>query len=245
MIRRSPTNSARQRGTATAWRAAATCLAAATLLLTACTQSGDTGVGPRVAGDEGGADAPVASTTRQLDSASVRAARRTSRVASCTEITRRPSATTTPRPVRSRGARLPALTLPCLGRGPDVALRSVTGGPAVLNVWAQWCGPCRKEAPRFQALYERSGDRLLVFGVDYDDPLPDRALALADDLGLRYPQLADPDKRLRAPFGLLAGIPATVFVDAAGRVVHIAHHVYRSDEELERDVRTHLGVDVP
>src|SRR5690606_406461 len=114
----------------------------------------------------------------------------------------------------------------------------------VINVWATWCGPCREEAPYFRALHERAGDALRVLGIDYDDAPPEHALAFADELGLRYAQVADPDARLRAPLGLSIGIPATVFVDAEGRVVERVHKPYRDEAELLADVRTYLRVDV-
>lgn len=142
----------------------------------------------------------------------------------------------------ARSDGLPDLTLECLGGGRSVRLAGLRGTPTVINVWAQWCGPCRDEAPHLQAVYERAGSRLRVIGIDYDDPRPARALAFARELGLRYPQLVDPDKELRGPFRLLVGIPATAFVDAHGRLVHVAHKPYRSEAELVSDVREYLGV---
>jgi cytochrome c biogenesis protein CcmG, thiol:disulfide interchange protein DsbE len=140
--------------------------------------------------------------------------------------------------------RLPDVTLACLGEGDDVTLSGLSGQPAVINVWATWCGPCREEMPYFQALYDRAGEEVLVLGVDYDDPPPERALAFADELGLRYAQVADPDALLKAPLGLSIGIPATLFVDAEGRVVERVHKPYRDEAELFADVRTYLRVSV-
>jgi cytochrome c biogenesis protein CcmG, thiol:disulfide interchange protein DsbE len=208
--------------------------------------SADTGnVGSRV-DDEAGTEGTRPERGPSLDSPTLRALRAETRLEPCTSL-RRTVDMAANRPARGRsgdGRTLPDITLPCLGRGPDIHLPEMAAGrPVVLNLWAQWCPPCRKEAPHFQALHERAGDRLQVVGVDYDDPQPERALALAEELGLRYPQLADPDKRLKAGLGVpLAGIPATVFVATDGRIVHVSQNVYRSEESLARDVRTYLGV---
>jgi cytochrome c biogenesis protein CcmG/thiol:disulfide interchange protein DsbE len=144
----------------------------------------------------------------------------------------------------AKGA-LPDVTLACLGGGPDVRLPDLTTQlkrPLVLNLWAQWCPPCRTEAKFFQALHARAAGKVAVIGIDHADPSPDLALQLAQALGLRYPQLADPDKELRGPFGLGVGLPATVFVDANGQVRHIAHVAYKSQDALFADVSKYLGV---
>lgn len=222
-------------------------LAAATLLASGCTGSDVAGVGPRVRATDSAATT-AAERGPSLGGKELAALRRKADLAPCSDLLEPAgspaAATASPRPVArgSRPPRLPDVTLPCLGADGDLRLTDLSGRPAVVNVWAQWCAPCRTEAPHFQALYERAGDDLLVLGVDYDDPRPDRALALAHELGLRYPQVADPDKLLKAPFGLLTGIPATVFVDGAGRVVHISHRAYASEKALRADVRTHLGI---
>lgn len=140
---------------------------------------------------------------------------------------------------------LPDVTLGCLGGGPDVRLPDLTAQlkrPVVLNIWAQWCPPCRTEAKFFQQLHARAADKVAVVGIDHADPSPDLALELAKVLGLRYPQLADPDKELRGPFGLAVGLPATVFVGPNGQVEHIAHVAYKSQDALDADVAKYLGV---
>jgi thiol-disulfide isomerase/thioredoxin len=136
---------------------------------------------------------------------------------------------------------LPDLTLECLGGGRSVVLSRLTGTPIVLNVWAQWCGPCRAEAPAFQALHAAAGDKLTVIGIDYQDTQADLAIAFAGELGLRYPQLADPDGSSRAALGF-TGPPTTYFVDAAGEVTHVENGPVTSADELEQLVSEHLGV---
>lgn len=135
---------------------------------------------------------------------------------------------------------LPPLTLECLGGGPDTVLSDLAG-PAVVNLWASWCTPCKKELPILARLEEQAGDRLTLLGVDYQDPDPAAALELLDRSGVTYPQLADPGGSLADQLKIL-GIPGTVYVDAEGRATFI-DRAFDSDEELAALVREHTGVD--
>jgi thiol-disulfide isomerase/thioredoxin len=137
---------------------------------------------------------------------------------------------------------LPEVTLACLGGGRDVDL-SALRGPMVVNLWAQWCGPCREELPYYQQLHERAGDRVRVLGVDYQDTRPDWALDLLDQTGVTYPSLADPAGELRVPFRV-RGLPGIVLVDGAGEVVHVEFLVIESYDQLAGLVDEHLGVGV-
>jgi cytochrome c biogenesis protein CcmG, thiol:disulfide interchange protein DsbE len=136
---------------------------------------------------------------------------------------------------------VPAITLPCLGGGRDVDLAGLTGEPTVLNFWAQTCGPCRQESPLFQQLHE-TGD-VRVLGVDFYDPIPGKALAFADELGLTYPQIADPEAATRAPMRV-QGLPMTVFVDEDGQVTHVEYGAVQSPHDLATLVQAYLDVDV-
>jgi thiol-disulfide isomerase/thioredoxin len=137
---------------------------------------------------------------------------------------------------------LPAVTLACLGGGRDVDL-STLRGPMVVNLWAQWCGPCREELPYYQQLHERAGDRVRVLGVDYQDTRPDWALDLLDQTGVTYPSLADPAGELRVPFRV-RGLPGIVLVDEEGEVVRVEYLVIESYDQLVDLVEEHLGVGV-
>ncbi|MEU4418788.1 TlpA family protein disulfide reductase, partial [Nocardia salmonicida] len=90
---------------------------------------------------------------------------------------------------------LPDLTLPCLGGGPDVDLASLHG-PLVVNLWATWCGPCRRELPLYQQFSEKYAGRVPVLGIDFNDLQVANALELAKESGVTYPQLADPGSEL-------------------------------------------------
>ncbi len=137
---------------------------------------------------------------------------------------------------------MPDVTLPCLGGGEDVNLSSLRG-PLVVNLWASWCGPCREELPYYQQLHERAAGKVTVLGVDYEDTLPGKALALAKETGVTYPSVADPGGKLHVPFKV-RGLPGIVFVDADGKVVHQEFTVIRSYKQLTDLVEKNLGVTV-
>jgi thiol-disulfide isomerase/thioredoxin len=136
---------------------------------------------------------------------------------------------------------LPDVELPCLAGGPAVALGDVRG-PAVINLWASWCAPCRSELPAFQRLADRNGGRVHVVGVNTGDR-PDAAVSLATDLGLTFPTLADPDERVRTAVRR-AVLPVTLFVDGSGRVRHVHDSTALNDQTLAALVRRHLDVPV-
>jgi len=135
---------------------------------------------------------------------------------------------------------IPAVTLPCFTGGQSVALARL-GRPAVINLWASWCPPCRAELPEFQRFADAAGDGLIVLGVVTGDTRS-AAAAVAKDTGITFPAVFDADESLRRGLGR-AGLPITIFVDASGRV----RHVYQASElltqsTLETLAREHLGV---
>jgi cytochrome c biogenesis protein CcmG/thiol:disulfide interchange protein DsbE len=135
---------------------------------------------------------------------------------------------------------LPDVTLPCLGNGPDVRLADLRG-PLLVNVWAQWCGPCRKEAPYLAELNAKAGDKVKLIGIDYIDTRPDLAVRFAVEQGWDYPHVADREKQIQQ--GLkIGGPPLTAFVDARGAVVYVHRAPFTSQQELDQLVREKLGV---
>ncbi|MCX5068076.1 TlpA family protein disulfide reductase [Micromonospora lupini] len=140
------------------------------------------------------------------------------------------------------GQALPELTLSCFTGGAPIALRDVAG-PALINVWASWCGPCRKELPAFQRLSERAAGRLQVVGVNTQDSRGG-AQSIGEDFGVRFPILVDQGDALQRELKRKA-FPLTLFVDGQGRIRHIDATGALDDAQLTKLVRQHLGVTVP
>lgn len=140
------------------------------------------------------------------------------------------------------GRPLPDLTLSCFTGGAEVRVGELRG-PAVVNLWASWCGPCRQELPAFQRLAEHTAGRLQVVGVNTRDDRP-RAVSVGEDLGLTFPNVIDTDQRLQRELAPNV-LPITIFVDAQGRIRHQDVSGALDDARLADLLRQHLGVEVP
>ncbi|WP_307872751.1 TlpA family protein disulfide reductase [Paractinoplanes ovalisporus] len=136
-------------------------------------------------------------------------------------------------------ASLPDLTLPCFTGDDQVSLREVRG-PAVINLWASWCGPCRAELPVMQSLADQTAGRLTVLGVDTGDQR-DKGASFAVDAGVRMPTLFDEKSTLLNNLGRI-NLPITLFVDAGGKTY--VHPLPLKAPELAELVGTHTGVTV-
>ena len=134
---------------------------------------------------------------------------------------------------------LPEIELPCFTGGSAVKLTGVRG-PAVINLWASWCEPCRTELPAMQQLADRAAGKLTVLGVNTGDDR-EAAASFGADNRIGMPTLYDRDKKL---IGRLGGstLPVTIFLGADG-----SRHVEPlplDDTKLDALVRTWTGVTV-
>ncbi|WP_089157594.1 TlpA family protein disulfide reductase [Micromonospora sp. NBS 11-29] len=167
-------------------------------------------------------------------------AERPSPFADCAPLTVAP-ASAAPAPGDTTGDPLPDLALNCFTGGAPVKLRDVRG-PAVINVWASWCGPCRKELPAFQRLSERADGRFQVIGVNSRDSRGG-AQSLGEDFGVGFPMLVDQGNAFERALERNA-FPLTVLVDSDGRIRHVEGTGALDDARLAALVRAHLGVRV-
>lgn len=112
----------------------------------------------------------------------------------------------------------PSFALPGLvDEGDVVRLSDHRGSPVVLNFWASWCAPCRKEMPALAQVSAELDGRVDFIGIDHQDRRED-ALALLRETDVRYPTAFDPTGGTAQEYGL-RGMPTTVFIDPDGRVL--------------------------
>lgn len=117
------------------------------------------------------------------------------------------------------GAPLPELAFPTIDGDESVRLTG-PGRPRLINYWASWCGPCRKEMPVLDAYAaEQGGNGVQVIGIALDTADEAmafrRAVPVSFTLLLETPGPGDSSVRLGNTRGIL---PYTVLVDAEGRL---------------------------
>ncbi len=172
---------------------------------------------------------PGAGTTAEVSAgADLVAARKAAGIAECPASTDEPAV----------AGGLPDLSLDCLGGGSPVRLAGLRG-PMLVNLWAQWCEPCRAEAA-ILAGFAREQDEVAVLGVNYTDPQPALAIEFAGLTGMTFPHLADEEYVLKAPLGVV-GIPYSLLVDEGGMVVARHPGPFPSSDDLEQWVAAGLA----
>lgn len=93
------------------------------------------------------------------------------------------------------------------------------GRPVVINFWAEWCEPCRVEAPLLQESWLEHGGEVVVIGIQTLDKGRQAAgRAFIDEFGLTFPNVVDDDSRIGRSYGLF-GVPETFFISADGTLV--------------------------
>ena len=114
-------------------------------------------------------------------------------------------------------------------------LSSLRGKAVVLNFWASWCIPCKKEAPLLEAAWQKwRSDGVVVVGVDANDFKSD-ARGFIHRYGITYPVVHDGPGNWLDDYGL-TGFPETFFVRADGRLSSWVQGQL-SKEELESGIR--------
>ena len=112
--------------------------------------------------------------------------------------------------------RLVEFELPRLDAPGTVARSDLSGRPAILNFWASWCIPCRREMPLFERMHRRFSDELTIVGIDVKDAEV-TAKEFVEEYEITYDILRDPEAELAGQLNV-DPLPHTFFMDANGRL---------------------------
>ncbi len=122
--------------------------------------------------------------------------------------------------------------------GGHLSLAALRGEPVVLNFWASWCVPCKKEAPLLVASAKTHRDKVAFLGLDVQDFTSD-ARQFLRHFKVNYVSVRDGGGSTYSGYGL-TGVPETYFVDRQGRIVaHVAGELTR--QELAEGVQLVIG----
>ncbi len=134
-------------------------------------------------------------------------------------------------PTEATGA-APAFTLTDL-EGKPVSLADFRGKVVVLDFWATWCPPCKREIPDFIELQKTYGSQgVQIVGIALDEP--DKVQAFAQQNGMNYPVLMGTDE-ISAMYGGIDGIPTTFIIDKTGKIVN-RFEGFRPKEVFEGEI---------
>jgi thiol-disulfide isomerase/thioredoxin len=117
----------------------------------------------------------------------------------------------------------------------------LAGRPAVINLWASWCQPCREELPVLEA-YATSPDAVSVLGVQVQSE-PGEGLDLLAGLGVRFPSVYDGDGVVGKALRLPNFLPVSYVVLADGSVHQVdPPKPFASPDQVRSTVQRYLSL---
>jgi len=130
---------------------------------------------------------------------------------------------------------MPRFVLPSVIDGKAIDSATFKGKALLVNFWATWCPPCRKEIPSLIALQEKYGAKgFSVIGISTDQGGSSLVAKFAQKMNINYPVVIS-DNDTPRNFGNILGIPTSFLVDKDGNV-RKRYDGYVDHETLERDL---------
>lgn len=131
----------------------------------------------------------------------------------------------------------------CMDDGSTTTLGKIQADrPMVVNMWAYWCEPCRRELPAIRDAQATLGDRVRVV-LSHTDPSETKGFDTLAALGIEdLISVSDQDEELPSLLGAPPVLPLTVFVRADGTVAHVLVEPMDTEQDVLDAVEEHLGV---
>jgi thiol-disulfide isomerase/thioredoxin len=115
--------------------------------------------------------------------------------------------------------------------GKDINLAEQKGKVVLINFWATWCGPCRREIPDLVSLYDEWKDEgLVIVGIALDRDGAEAVKPFVDEHSINYPIVLDPDQSTEKHFDAMYGLPTTYVVNPEGMIVRRVLGIFPIEE---------------
>ena len=117
------------------------------------------------------------------------------------------------------GEQAPDFELPLLN-GEMVKLSDLKGEKVLINFWASWCGPCKKEMPELEELFNEHGDEIKIIAINATDSERNEQVVrdYIDENGYTFPVALDEDMSVTDQMYRVVSIPTSYFIDTEGKV---------------------------
>jgi len=117
--------------------------------------------------------------------------------------------------------------------GNNIRLNELAGQVVLINFWASWCGPCRKEMPKLEELHQKYKDLgVTILGINIDENI-ELSKKILRDITVSFPILFDQENKVSAIYSIEA-MPATFLVDRSGNF-RFRHDGYKAGYEAKYD----------
>jgi len=125
--------------------------------------------------------------------------------------------------------------------GENIRLNELAGQVVLINFWASWCGPCRKELPKLESLHQKYKDLgVTIIGINIDEN-PELSKKILKDIEVNFTVLYDPENQVSQQYEI-ESMPSTFLVDKKG-LFRFRHNGYlpgyedKYDQQIKQLIR--------